>query len=159
MVVANGNGIDTFYSHLGKVVVSKGQHLDYYDEVGTLGIAKGTTNYLHFGVKIAGNTVDPVYFFGSKGRQALQSYISATSNPSIKGMQSTVFKIKDQTSEQAKVTKDNVTKDYGKQPVNYDQSKGAPKGSTKITLKSGYSMPDSVGPISGLGGIILNERH
>ncbi len=60
VIINHGNNIQTFYAHLSKVLVKKGEHVNQGDiiaKVGTTGLSTGP--HLHFEIYVNGERVDP----------------------------------------------------------------------------------------------------
>ena len=58
--ISHGNGVETFYAHCSKLLVSKGQSVkagDHIAAVGSTGYSTG--NHLHFEIRINGSQVNP----------------------------------------------------------------------------------------------------
>ncbi len=72
VTVDHGNGIETVYGHLDRVLVSAGQRVARGDEVGKLGStgARSTGPHLHYSVRVDGKYVNPAnYLLDPPGRQ------------------------------------------------------------------------------------------
>lgn len=60
VVIDHGNGIRTYYGHLNKIKVRKGQRISRRDLVGLVGSSGYSTGpHLHYEVRIAGRAVNP----------------------------------------------------------------------------------------------------
>ncbi len=60
VVIDHGNGIRTYYGHLNKIKVRKGQKISRRDLVGLVGSSGYSTGpHLHYEVRIAGRAVNP----------------------------------------------------------------------------------------------------
>lgn len=58
--ISHGNGVETYYAHCSKLLVSKGQSVkagDHIAAVGTTGSSTG--NHLHFEIRVNGKQVNP----------------------------------------------------------------------------------------------------
>ena len=61
VIINHGNNIQTFYAHLSKILVKKGQEIDRGDliaRIGTTGLSTGA--HLHFEIRVGGEPVDPL---------------------------------------------------------------------------------------------------
>ncbi len=60
LVIDHGDGLETFYAHLGNVVVEEGDRVRAGQTIATVGMSGKTTGpHLHFEVRRAGQPVDP----------------------------------------------------------------------------------------------------
>lgn len=60
VIVSHGNGIDTYYAHCSKILVSVGQTVSAGDTIALVGSTGNSTgNHLHFEVRINGKAVNP----------------------------------------------------------------------------------------------------
>lgn len=60
LIIDHGDGLETFYAHLGEVVVEEGDRVQSGQTIATVGMSGKTTGpHLHFEVRRAGQPVDP----------------------------------------------------------------------------------------------------
>lgn len=69
--ISHGKDLKTVYSNLKDVRVKVGSRVNQYNI-----IALTKSNYLHFGVFLDNEYVNPIYLFGTKGLQAFQTFVS-----------------------------------------------------------------------------------
>ena len=70
--ISHGNGLVTRYGHLSKIVVKKGQVLEFGDKLGLVGsTGRSTGPHLHYEVAYKGKTMDPMKFIKA-GRYVFQ---------------------------------------------------------------------------------------
>lgn len=70
VIIDHGNGIRTYYGHLSKFKVTKGQRINRYDKIGEMGSSGYSTgSHLHYEVRIGQRPVNPY-------RYILSTYIS-----------------------------------------------------------------------------------
>ena len=93
VTVTHGDGLRTRYGNLDTVTTTNGAKLVQYGEIGTVK-SKGNRNYVHFEVALDAQDVNPIYFFGQKGANALNNFIIASTDPFHQEMRSIVYKIK-----------------------------------------------------------------
>ena len=61
IIINHGNNIQTFYAHLDKTLVKKGQDVKAGDVIGKMGSTGLSTGpHLHFEIRINGEHVDPL---------------------------------------------------------------------------------------------------
>lgn len=66
VVISHGNGIETYYAHNSKLIVSVGQHVKKGDIVAKAGsTGRSTGTHLHFEIRINGKPVNPLTFLYS----------------------------------------------------------------------------------------------
>ncbi len=71
-MVDHGNGIETRYGHLHKILVKKGDTVDYRTKIGLVGsTGRSTGAHLHYEVRVNGTNVDPFKFIKA-GRNVFQ---------------------------------------------------------------------------------------
>ena len=64
VAIDHGNGYTTFYGHMSKINVSKGQTVSKGTRIGSVGTTGNSTgNHLHFGAKYNGSSVNPNKLF------------------------------------------------------------------------------------------------
>jgi murein DD-endopeptidase MepM/ murein hydrolase activator NlpD len=64
ILVNNGYGYKTFYAHLDKILVKKGQKVKRGEEIGTVGnTGKSTAPHLHYEIIKNNMKVNPIYYF------------------------------------------------------------------------------------------------
>lgn len=64
IVIAHGNGMETYYGHLGKFYVSEGERVTKGQAIGQMGSTGHSTGpHLHFEVRIAGRPANPLGYF------------------------------------------------------------------------------------------------
>lgn len=64
----HGHGVITMYFHLSRINVTKGQHVERGHLIGNVGsTGRSTGPHLHFGMKILGQSVDPMPLFTAGG--------------------------------------------------------------------------------------------
>ena len=62
--IDHGRGFKTRYGHLHKILVRRGQQLDYRDKVALVGNSgRSTGPHLHYEVMFRGRTIDPESVF------------------------------------------------------------------------------------------------
>jgi len=72
IMVDHGNGIETRYGHLHKILVKKGDTVDYRTKIGLVGsTGRSTGAHLHYEVRVNGTNVDPFKFIKA-GRNVFQ---------------------------------------------------------------------------------------
>lgn len=60
VIIDHGNGIRTYYGHLSKIKVRKGQRISRYDLVGLVGSSGYSTGpHLHYEIRIGGRPINP----------------------------------------------------------------------------------------------------
>lgn len=60
VIISHGNGVQTYYAHCSKLMVSKGQTVSAGDVIAAVGsTGHSTGNHLHFEVRINGSQVNP----------------------------------------------------------------------------------------------------
>lgn len=60
VIIDHGNGIRTYYGHLSKIKVRKGQRISRYDLVGLVGSSGYSTGpHLHYEIRIGGRAINP----------------------------------------------------------------------------------------------------
>lgn len=70
--VDHGDGIKTRYGHLAKILVKKGEEIDFYDKIGLLGsTGRSTGPHTHYEVVVNGKPLDPMKFIVA-GRHVFQ---------------------------------------------------------------------------------------
>jgi len=70
VIIQHGNNIKTYYGHLSKLLVTKGQRVSRYDKIGEMGTSGYSTgSHLHYEVRIGQRPVNPY-------RYILSTYIS-----------------------------------------------------------------------------------
>jgi len=63
--IAHGNGVETFYAHLSRVVVQRGQEVRKGDLIAYMGsTGRSTGPHLHYEVRLGGRPIDPVPYLG-----------------------------------------------------------------------------------------------
>ena len=63
VIVDHGNGIQTAYGHMHKILVKKGQTVDFRTKIGLVGsTGRSTGSHLHYEVRVNGKNVDPSKF-------------------------------------------------------------------------------------------------
>ncbi len=63
VLIDHGNGLVTRYAHLSKILVTKGQKVDRWEEIGLVGETGKTTGpHLHYEVLVKGKPVDPNFY-------------------------------------------------------------------------------------------------
>lgn len=152
--VQHDDGLYTRYLHMQEISVKEGQVLKQYDVVGKLGGTGAVTGaHLHFEVHLDGESVNPIYFFGKMGENALKDYLS--NNPSERDadmenlLNSIKFQptwVKDIIDTEGSFDSDIVFRKFGV----------APKGADDLVLAEGYEAPkpstnmfDAESPLSG----------
>ncbi|MBF0433017.1 MAG: M23 family metallopeptidase [Fibrobacteria bacterium] len=62
--IQHGDGVESFYAHLQKVIVYHGQKIEKGDIIGSLGSSGKTTGpHLHFEISVDGTKLDPLQFY------------------------------------------------------------------------------------------------
>lgn len=70
--IDHGDGIKTRYGHLSKILVKKGDEVDFYDKVGLLGsTGRSTGPHVHYEVIVNGKPLNPMNFIVA-GRHVFQ---------------------------------------------------------------------------------------
>ncbi|MBT4891163.1 MAG: peptidoglycan DD-metalloendopeptidase family protein [Rhodospirillales bacterium] len=70
--ITHGEGIITRFAHLNKILVKKGQEIEFYEKIGLLGsTGRSTGPHLHYEVVVAGKPMDPMNFIKA-GRYVFQ---------------------------------------------------------------------------------------
>lgn len=81
VVISHGNGLVTRYLHLDEALVKQGDIVSQYDVIGYAGTTGSSTGvHLHFEVKLDDIPVNPIMLYGSKGLNALKTWISLNPN-------------------------------------------------------------------------------
>jgi len=61
VIVSHGSGVDSYYGHLSRILVSVGEHVGAGDTVGRVGATgRATGPHLHFEIRVRGAAVDPL---------------------------------------------------------------------------------------------------
>ncbi len=72
IVIDHGNGIRTRYGHLARILVKKGQRVEFGDMIARMGsTGRSTGTHLHYEIIVNGRPVDPMKFIKA-GRYVLQ---------------------------------------------------------------------------------------
>lgn len=96
VVIEHGNGLTTKYKHLSNVLVEEGQEVKQYEPIAEVGATGRVTGpHLHFEVILDGESVNPIYFFGANGINALKHYISNAEDEIYNAMQPLISTIKE----------------------------------------------------------------
>ncbi len=67
VLIDHGGGLNTFYGHMSKVTVSKGESVAAGDSIGVIGsTGKSTGTHLHFEMRYDGERVDPMPYIYEK---------------------------------------------------------------------------------------------
>jgi murein DD-endopeptidase MepM/ murein hydrolase activator NlpD len=75
--IYHGHGIETYYAHLNRILVAKGEHVAAHVEVGLLGTTgRSTGPHLLYEVCLDGHPVDPVRFLEAGGHLVQASALS-----------------------------------------------------------------------------------
>ena len=70
--IDHGSGIKTRYAHLNKILVKRGQQVNFRDKIGLLGSSgRSTGAHLHYEISFNGRNLNPVKFFKA-GRYVFQ---------------------------------------------------------------------------------------
>ena len=79
--ISHGKDLVTRYMHMDELNVKAGDYVNQYDIIGYAGsTGRSTGTHLHIEVKVDGITVNPLMFYGSKGLNALKTWISLNPN-------------------------------------------------------------------------------
>ena len=63
IILKHGNGFETLYGHLSKILVSVGQQIDIGQEIGNIGsTGRSTGPHLHYEIHHNGQKIDPEDF-------------------------------------------------------------------------------------------------
>lgn len=63
VVISHGNGYETYYGHLSKILVSTGQKLSQGESIGIMGsTGRSTGTHLHFEIRKSGTALNPLKF-------------------------------------------------------------------------------------------------
>ena len=75
--ISHGNNLKTVYSNLSEIKVAVGQRVKQYDVIALSGdTGKVNQGQLHFTVYLDGETINPIYLYGSMGLHAFQTFVS-----------------------------------------------------------------------------------
>lgn len=144
--VDHGSGLITRYLHLDSTSVKEGQTLRQYEVIATAGATGVVTGaHLHFEVHLDGESVDPLYFFGKAGANALRDYLSRNIDSRDDYTVSLLSSIKDPTTGLV-VSGTSM----GEKPVTYERDAVTIEGSTPLVLDGGFSQPAPSGKILDL---------
>ncbi|MDP2697815.1 M23 family metallopeptidase [Thalassospira sp.] len=78
--IDHGGGITTRYAHLNKILVKKGQDLNYRDKIALMGTSgRSTGSHVHYEVLVNGKEVDPIKFIEA-GRYVFKAEQNNTDN-------------------------------------------------------------------------------
>ena len=67
IILKHGNGFETLYGHLSKILVSVGQQIDIGQEIGNIGsTGRSTGPHLHYEVHRNGQKINPEAFLTLK---------------------------------------------------------------------------------------------
>lgn len=139
--INHGNDIYTRYLHLNKQLVTVGQEVDQYTQIGEVGATGRVTGpHLHFEVLIKGEHVNPIYFYGRMGAKMLNNYIMTTDDPYHQSMKDIVYEIKDDP-DWIKKEKETRGSSYepGEREVDIIYPEVKPnKNAKEVKLKEGY---------------------
>lgn len=96
--IEHEDGLSTRYLHLSEMLVKEGDVVNQYTPIGRVGSTGNSTgSHLHLEVWLDGEPVDPIYFFGAKGRNLLKMFLSMNPNhPSASVLRERLGKIKDE---------------------------------------------------------------
>ncbi|WP_273544672.1 M23 family metallopeptidase [Arthrobacter jiangjiafuii] len=65
VVIDHGNGLETTYNHMNEILVDVGQHVDFNQQIGTVGTTGNSTGpHLHFEMLRDGEYIDPAPLLG-----------------------------------------------------------------------------------------------
>ena len=92
--VTHDANIKTVYSNLYNLKVRKGDKVKQFHHIAEVGKTK-PVSHLHFEVWVDGSPVNPMYFFGAKGRDALSNFVATSDDILYKSMSDVVMRIKD----------------------------------------------------------------
>ena len=75
VIVAHASGFETWYGHLSRIDVSKGQQVRRGQEIGLMGsTGLSTGSHLHFEVRQEGQIVDPLRFLSERVLQRIKDW-------------------------------------------------------------------------------------
>ena len=74
--ISHGPNMKSYYSHLSQSLVKIGSKINKGDKIALTGHSNENKTYLHFGVYLDGEYVNPLMLFGDKGLRALRAYVS-----------------------------------------------------------------------------------
>ncbi len=82
VIIDHKNGYKTTYSHLGDILVRRGQNIDQGSVIGRIGLSGMTfAPHLHYEVAFNGKVVDPVnYFFAELSPEQFRDMVALSSN-------------------------------------------------------------------------------
>lgn len=147
--VTHHKNLKTYYKQLAKksIKVKKNQTVNQYTLLGKT----NKKNYLHLEVILDQKAINPIYFFGTTGANALRDYVDASRDPLVREMRTLPPKIKDGTKEylkkkgkQAKEQKELQNSGRYKierTPENTVKSDTKSKDEVKAYLKDGFTAP------------------
>jgi murein DD-endopeptidase MepM/ murein hydrolase activator NlpD len=138
--IDHGNRLKTRYLHLSETLVVPGQPVSQYDLVGKVGDTGEVTGpHLHLEVIIDGVPVNPVYFFGAYGANALKAYASGNVGETRQDMDAIVTSIKNEPEHSATSEKEDALP----LPVKstYVKTGETVKDGLEIQIVSGHKAP------------------
>ena len=82
IVIDHKNGYSTTYSHLGDILVRKGQKVKQGDVIGRVGLSgMSFAPHLHYEISFNGKIMDPVnYFFAELTPEQYKDLVAISSN-------------------------------------------------------------------------------
>lgn len=137
IVIDHGNGLVTKYMHLDEIEVEPGQAVKQYDRIGTVGdTGRVTGAHLHFEVHLDGESVDPIYFFGKMGANALKDYLSRNLEERNEQTEALVSAIMDKPLHTT-----DTGGSSGSSGQIYIRDGEVPDGAVDLKLEEGYEVP------------------
>lgn len=140
VTVTHGDGLRTRYGNLDTVTTTKGAKLVQYSEIGTVK-SKGSRNYVHFEVSLDARDVNPIYFFGEKGANALNNFIITSTDPFHQEMRSIVYEIKKDPKWLAKYREETANpyipgkERYVEPVITHDPNRQTSSNEIKLTIR------------------------
>lgn len=133
--VTHDTNFKTVYQNVTSLKVKQGSKVKQHGHIGLVGGQVKTTT-LHYEVWVDGAPVNPMFFFGSKGRDALSNFVATSDDILYQSMSDVVMRIKDGVK--------------GVKPVYiggyYPDSEDKPTANTP-KLDEDYEAPNSIGEL------------